>query len=260
MNSLGHVALVGAGPGDPKLITVRGLSLLRRAEVLLFDRLVAQELIDEAPARALKIDVGKSPNPTEARRSVRQEEITSLLVEHAFRGSFVVRLKGGDPFVFGRGGEEMLACAEAGIPCEVVPGVSSALAAPAAAGIPLTHRQVAASVAVVTGHCALGDRVDWQAASRLDTVVILMGLSRLSEIVAELIAAGRDPQTPAAVVAEGTLPTERVVVGTLATLPALVTQAGIAAPATVVVGEVVRVRAQMAALASRFEALGGWAA
>ena len=234
--------------------------MLRRAEVLLFDRLVARELIEEAPAHALKIDVGKSPNPAKGRRPVSQEQITALLVEHALRGSFVVRLKGGDPFVFGRGGEEVFACAEAGIPCEVVPGVSSALAAPASAGIPVTHRNVAASVAVVTGHCALGDRVDWQAASRLDTLVILMGLSRLGEIVAELLAAGRDPQTPAAVISEGTLPTERVVVGTLATLPAQVAQAGLVAPATVVVGEVVRVREQVAALASRGGALGGWAA
>jgi uroporphyrin-III C-methyltransferase len=271
MSHRGSVALVGAGPGDPELITVRGLALVRRAEVLLFDRLVAEELVGQAPASALKIDVGKSPTTISGRRSVRQEEIVDLLLEHAQCGRFVVRLKGGDPFVFGRGGEEVLACAEAGIPCEVVPGVSSALAAPASAGIPVTHRGVAASFAVVTGHCApqetavsAHDRIDWDAASRLDTLVILMGLARLDEIVAALLQAGREPTTPAAVIAQGTLPSERIVVGTLATLCPLVAASRISAPATIVVGEVVRLRTQATLVAtwaaSHKAPLDGWAA
>jgi len=235
--ALGRVFLVGAGPGDPELITIRGLRCLRRAEVLLYDRLVSPELIAEAPRSALKIDAGKSAG----RRSARQEEICRQLVAHARAGRTVVRLKGGDPFLFGRGGEEALACAAAGVPCEIVPGVSSALAAPGAAGIPVTHRGLAGSLAIVTGHCAEGDRIDWRAAARLDTVVVLMGLSRLAEIVAALRAAGRAVDTPAAVIASATLPEETSVFGTLADIARLATEAGIEAPATLVVGEVVRI-------------------
>jgi uroporphyrin-III C-methyltransferase len=247
LRARGHVWLVGAGPGDPELITVRGLRCLRRAEVLLYDRLVSPELIDEAPRAALRIDVGKAPG----RHARKQEEICRLLIAHARAGRRVVRLKGGDPFVFGRGGEEALACAEAGVPCEIVPGISSAVAAPSAAGIPITHRGVAGSVAIVAGHCASGspeptDRIDWPAVARLDTIVVLMGVSRLPEISAALIAAGRSPQTPAVAIASATLSTQQTVVGTLATLGRLVAEAGLVAPATLVVGEVVRMGERIA--------------
>ncbi len=246
----GRVFLVGAGPGDPELITVRGLRCLRRAEVLLYDRLVSPELLDEAPRAALRLDVGKAAGS----RSKTQEEICRLLIAHARAGRRVVRLKGGDPFVFGRGGEEALACAEAGIPCEIVPGISSAIAAPAAAGIPITHRGVAGSVAIVAGHRAEPREgvdlpgVDWPAIARLDTIVVLMGLSHLAEISAALIRAGRSPETPAAAIANATLPGETAVVGTLATLAGLAAEAGLEAPATLVVGEVVRVGERRAGL------------
>jgi uroporphyrin-III C-methyltransferase len=244
LRARGHVWLVGAGPGDPELITVRGLRCLRRAEVLLYDRLVRPELLEEAPRTALRIDVGKAPG----RHARKQEEICRLLISHARAGRRVVRLKGGDPFVFGRGGEEALACAEAQVPFEIVPGISSAIAAPSAAGIPITHRGVAGSVAIVAGHCGPEpvDRIDWAAVARLDTIVILMGLGRLPEIAAALIAAGRSRETPAAAVASATLSTQQTVVGTLATLGRLVNEAGLEAPATLVVGEVVRVGERIA--------------
>lgn len=243
----GHVWLVGAGPGDPELITVRGLRCLRRAEVLLYDRLVSPELLEEAPRAALRIDVGKAPG----RHARKQEEICRLLIAHARAGHRVVRLKGGDPFVFGRGGEEALACAEAQVPFEIVPGISSAIAAPSAAGIPITHRGVAGSVAIVAGHCAPEsgdciDRIDWPAVARLETIVVLMGLSCLPEISAALIAAGRSPQTPAAAISSATLSTQHTVVGTLGNLGRLAAEAGLEAPATVVVGEVVRVGERIA--------------
>lgn len=254
----GGVWLVGAGPGDPELITLRGLRCLRRAEVLLYDRLVSPELLLEAPRPALRIDVGKSPG----RHARKQEEICRLLIAHARAGRRVVRLKGGDPFVFGRGGEEALACAKAGIPFEVVPGISSAIAAPSAAGIPITHRGVAGSVAIVAGHCSPGspesaegsDRIDWSAVARLDTIVILMGLGRLPEIAAALIAAGRSRETPAAAIASATLSTQQTVVGTLATLEKLTAEAGLEAPATLVVGEVVRMGERIAEACYAWEA------
>ncbi|HEV8580794.1 MAG TPA: uroporphyrinogen-III C-methyltransferase [Thermoanaerobaculia bacterium] len=237
----GIVYLVGAGPGDPRLITVLGLDRLRRADVVLYDRLVSPELLDEAPPRAERIFVGKAPGA----HACRQEEINSLLVHHARAGRTVVRLKGGDPFVFGRGSEEALACSEAGIAWEVVPGVSSAVGVPARAGIPVTHRGVSGSFAVVTGHCAEGDRQDWAALARIETLVILMGLSRLPEIAAQLLFHGRDADTPVAVIASGTLPEERTVMGTLATIAGDADRAGLRSPATIVVGEVVRLRERL---------------
>ncbi len=247
----GRVSLVGSGPGDPELITVRGLSRLREAEVVLYDRLVSPELLDEAPRGALRIDVGKAPG----RQARTQEEICRLAIAHARAGRRVVRLKGGDPFVFGRGGEEAIACAEANVRCEIVPGVSSAVAAPAAAGIPITHRGVAGSVAIVAGHCSPDapnradciDRVDWPAVAKLDTIVILMGVSRLSEIAAALIAAGRSAQTPAAAIANATLADQQTVLATLANLAVRVAEAGLQAPATIIVGEVVRIAERIAA-------------
>jgi uroporphyrin-III C-methyltransferase len=251
MSSRGIVYLVGAGPGDPKLITVLGLERLRQAEVVVYDRLVSEKLLDEAPW-AERIFVGKAPGE----HAAKQQEINELLVRHGQAGRIVVRLKGGDPFVFGRGSEEALACAEAGIPWEVVPGISSALAVPALAGIPVTHRELAGGFAVVTGHCAEGDRQDWQALARVETLVILMGLSRLPEIAASLLFHGRAADTPAAAIAQGSLPGERVVTATLATLAGEVARAGLKAPATIVVGEVVRVRQRLrSALASAVDDL-----
>ena len=241
MSARGTVYLVGAGPGDPRLITVLGLDCLRRADVVVYDRLVSPALVDEARSDAEKIFVGKSPGD----HSCRQEEINALLVRHALAGKTVVRLKGGDPFVFGRGSEEALACAEAGIPWEVVPGVTSSIAVPARAGIPLTHRETAGGFAVVTGHCAEGDRQDWESLARVDTLVILMGLARLPEIAARLLLFGRSPETPVALIERGTLPDERVVTGTLGSIAREAVDAGLRSPVTIVVGEVVRVRERL---------------
>jgi len=233
----GVVYLVGAGPGDPRLITVRGLQILRSAEVVVYDRLVHPALLDEAPSCAERVFSGKHGHG----RHAEQQEINELLIDRARRGRLVVRLKGGDPFVFGRGAEECEALRAAGIAVEVVPGVTSAIAAPAAAGIPVTHRLHASGFAVVTGHqCDGASDLDWEALARMPTLVVLMGLSALPDIAARLLASGADPGTPTAVVASGTLPTQRTVVGTLATIATLAAEAHLEPPATVVVGEVVR--------------------
>ncbi len=242
----GIVYLVGAGPGDPGLLTLRGAEVLRSADVVVHDRLVAPALLDLAPAGAERVDVGKEPG----RPGPSQEEICRLLLERARAGLRVVRLKGGDPFVFGRGGEEVLACARAGVPFEVVPGVSAATAAPAAAGIPLTHRGLARSFAVVTASGAGGEAVDLAPVARgADTLVVLMAAARLEETCRALVAAGRPPSEPAAVVSWATTPRQRTVLGTLEGLPALARAAGIHAPATLVVGEVVGVAAALEGLA-----------
>jgi len=237
----GVVYLVGAGPGDPGLITAKGLEILRSADVVVYDRLVAPSLLAEAPPGAERVFVGKRPHGGGA--DLAQDEINALLVERARRGLMVVRLKGGDPFVFGRGAEECDALRTAGVPFRVVPGVTSAIAVPAAAGIPVTHRRLASAFAVVTGHeCEGVSNVDWEALARVPTLVVLMGLSALPEIIARLLEHGADPDTPAAVIASGTLPDQRTVVGTLATLATRVAEDGLEPPATIVIGEVVRVR------------------
>jgi len=222
------VWLVGAGPGDPDLITRRGLELVRSCDALVYDRLVSPELVAEAPADALRVP----------RKQLSQREIDELLVTLGREGLEVVRLKGGDPFVFGRGGEELLALGEAGVPVEVVPGVSSLAAVPGAAGIPLTHRGVADRVRFFTGH-ASDEHVDGE------TVVVFMGLQQLPHVVEQLLGEGLAPTTPAAVVARGTLPGQDVVVAELGTIAEAA--AGVAGPALVVVGEVVRLREQLAA-------------
>jgi uroporphyrin-III C-methyltransferase len=233
----GRVLLVGAGPGDPELITLRGARALAEADVVVYDRLVAPALLDLASPAAQRIYVGKEPG----RVALPQAEIGQLLVARSLAGDTVVRLKGGDPFVFGRGGEELLACAEASVPCEVVPGVSSAVAAPAAAGIPVTHREVARSFAVVTGSTAHGDDVDLAGvATATDTLVILMAAGRLAETCRQLIEAGRAPDEPAAIVQWAWTPEQRIVRGTLGRLPDLAATARIGPPATLVVGEVAR--------------------
>ncbi len=232
----GIVYLVGAGPGDPKLITVRGAEALGLADAVVYDRLAAPALLELAPGSAERVYAGKEPG----RAAMRQDEISALLVERARRGETVVRLKGGDPFVFGRGGEEALACARGGVAFEVVPGVSSALAAPAAAGIPVTHRELARSFAVVTASAAHGDGVDLsEVATATDTLVLLMAAGALEETCRTLIEGGRSPQEPAAIIQWATTADQRQVVGTLDELPALARAAAIGPPATLVVGGVV---------------------
>ena len=233
---IGKVYLVGAGPGDPGLLTVRGRDLLRSAPVIVYDQLVNPALLEEVATESVKIYVGKRAG----RHYVAQEEINTVLIAHARKGQDVVRLKGGDPFVFGRGGEEAEALVEAGVPFEIVPGVSAAVAVPAYAGVPLTHRKLASSFAVVTGHEARkpNSAVDWsKLATAVDTLVILMGLSNLAVIVKKLIEHGRSPETPAAVIRAGTTSEQESVVGTLADI--VERSAGIEPPALIVVGDVV---------------------
>ena len=241
----GSVALVGAGPGDPGLMTVRGLELLRRADVVVYDRLVDPRLLDEAP-RARRIFAGKATG----HHTLSQERINALLVVHARRGRRVVRLKGGDPFVFGRGGEEALALAQARIPFEVVPGVSSAVAVPAYAGIPLTHRGTASSFAVVTGHedtDKLRSNVDWARLARAaDTLVVLMGLKSLPRIARTLVANGRPASTPVALVRWGTTDVQETVTGTLGDIAARAQRARLEPPVVAVIGDVVALRERLA--------------
>jgi uroporphyrin-III C-methyltransferase len=235
----GRIVLVGAGPGDPDLITVKGARALAEADVVVYDRLAAPALLDLAPARAERIYVGKTPGG----HAMKQPAIDALLVSLASAGATVVRLKGGDPFVFGRGGEELLACAGAGIPCEVIPGITSAVAAPAAAGIPLTHRGIARSFAVVTASTAGSahepDTTDLsRIATAVDTLVLLMAAGKLEETCRSLIDAGRPAEEPAALVMWATTQEERTIVDTLTDLPALAAAASMGPPATLIVGEV----------------------
>ncbi|MEE2054196.1 uroporphyrinogen-III C-methyltransferase [Nocardiopsis tropica] len=234
------VALVGGGPGDPGLITVRGRQLLSQADVVVVDRLAPTSLLDRLPADVEIVDAAKIPYG----RSMSQEEINEVLVTRAAQGKFVVRLKGGDSFLFGRGGEEAAACAAAGIPVIAVPGVTSALAAPASAGIPATHRGVAQDVHIVSAHVAPGDSrstVDWKGlAAAGGTVIVLMGVERVRAIAEALVAHGRPADTPVAVVQEATLPGQRTVTGTLATIAAAVRSAEVRPPAVVIIGEVVK--------------------
>jgi uroporphyrinogen III methyltransferase/synthase len=273
----GIVHLVGAGPGDPGLITAAGREALERADVVVHDRLGTEALLGLCRAGAELVDAGKAPG----RAAMTQEEINAALVEHGRRGRRVVRLKGGDPFVFGRGGEEAEALAAAGVPFTVVPGVTSAIAAPAAAGIPVTHRGVATSFTVVTGHEDPGkpsEQTDWAALAAVPgTLVILMGMGRLGDIAEALLAAGRPADEPAAAVQWGTTPRQRSAVATLGTLARRVEEGGLGPPAVVVVGEVAalapriaggpgplagrrvvvtRARAQASELSERLRALG----
>jgi siroheme synthase len=266
----GRVFIVGAGPGAPDLVTVRGLRRLRAADVVLYDRLVEPLLVAEAPEAAEKIFVGKAPG----RPGIGQQGIHALMIDRARAGLRVVRLKGGDPFVFGRGAEEAAALREAGIAFEIVPGLSSALAVPAHAGIPLTQRGVARSVLVTAGHRARahsvlageGDGADHEraataagaaprpdavpdtpsgamscsGASAAETIVVLMGVARVAEIAADLVRAGRAPDTPVAIIERGTTPQERVIYGTLHDIAARAAATGLDAPAVIVVGAVAK--------------------
>ncbi|MFH8571079.1 uroporphyrinogen-III C-methyltransferase [Streptomyces sp. NPDC017993] len=237
------VALVGGGPGDPDLITVRGRRLLAEADVVIADRLGPRDLLAELPPHVEVIDAAKIPYG----RFMPQEAINNALIEHAKAGKAVVRLKGGDPFVFGRGMEEAQALAEAGISCTVVPGISSTISVPGAAGIPVTHRGVAHEFTVVSGHVAPDDErslVDWPALAKLrGTLVVLMGVENSGAIAAKLIEHGRPAETPAAVVQEGTTAAQRRVDATLATLGETVRAEGVRPPAVIVVGDVVGITA-----------------
>jgi uroporphyrinogen III methyltransferase/synthase len=238
------VWLVGAGPGDPGLITAKGLELVRSCDALVYDVLVAPELVAEAPDDALLIP----------RAKLKQAAINGLLVELGERGLEVVRLKGGDPFVFGRGGEEALALSDAGIPWEVVPGVSAMSAVPASVGIPVTHRGVSAQVTLVSGHSASGEELDFaQLAKTPGTLIVFMGLTHLPEIVGGLVDAGMDPDTPAAVISNGTRPDSQSVSGMLADIATKLD--GLASPALLVVGGVVQVGAELAALVAESSAV-----
>ena len=232
--SVGAVWLVGAGPGDPDLLTVKALNVLRRADVVVHDGLVSEAILAFAPAAARRISVAKR----KSRHSYAQSEINRMLVAFAAEGLTVVRLKGGDPFVFGRGGEELKACREAGVPCHVVPGVTAALAAGASAGAPLTHRGIAQAVTFVTGHAAAGGEpnLDWASLARPNqTVVIYMGVSTAVAISGRLIKAGRAASTPALVVENASLPSERRIATTLAGLSKAAAE--ISGPALLMVGE-----------------------
>jgi uroporphyrin-III C-methyltransferase/precorrin-2 dehydrogenase/sirohydrochlorin ferrochelatase len=235
----GSVVLVGGGPGDPGLITVRGQQAVSQADVVLADHLAPQSLLASLPPDVEVIDASKLPRG----RSMAQEQINALLVEHALAGKRVVRLKGGDPFVFGRGMEELQACVAAGVPVEVVPGVTSAIGVPGLAGIPVTHRGLTHEFAVVSGHVPPGhpqSLVDWAALGRLrGTLVVLMGVDTAPAIAAALVEHGRAPETPVAVIADGSTPTQRMVRTTLAGLAATLAAEGIRPPAVWVVGDVV---------------------
>ena len=240
--SVGWVALVGAGPGDPELLTIRGRRYLEMADVVVYDRLVDRRLLGHAPKDAELIDVGKRPGGPRDR----QAEINAVLVERARSGKRVIRLKGGDPFIFGRGGEEVAALAEARFPFEVVPGITSAIGAPAYAGIPLTHRGIASSLTIVTGSESPekeGGLVDWDLLAKSDgTLSLLMSWENLPEIAQALIEGGRAEDTPAAVVQWGTWPNQETVVGPLASIAERARRAGLSNPVVVVVGEVVNLR------------------
>jgi uroporphyrinogen III methyltransferase/synthase len=237
------IYLVGSGPGDPSLFTLKGLQFLQEADAVVYDRLAPESLLKYAKPGAELIYVGKKPGEDQA---MKQVEINALLVDLGCCGKTVVRLKGGDPYVFGRGGEEALALIEAGLPFEVVPGVTSGIAAPAYAGIPVTHRSVSTSVAFVTGHedpTKGHSDVDWaRVAKAADTLVLYMGVGRLREISAGLVSAGRSPGTPVAVIRWGTVPEQRTITGTLEDIADKVEEANLKPPAITVVGDVVALR------------------
>jgi len=240
------VALVGGGPGDPGLITVKGRMLLAEADVVITDRLAPRELLAELAPDVIVIDAGKVPY----RRQMSQDDINEALVKHAKDGKFVVRLKGGDPFVFGRGGEEMLACLRAGVPVTVVPGISSAIGVPTAAGLPVTHRGTVQDFHVISVHVPPGDErstVDWPALARSEgTLVLLMSLDRIGAVTRTLIEHGRPANCPVSVIADGTMPTQRTIYSTLEDVERRLADEGIRPPAVVVIGGVVAIAAELA--------------
>ena len=243
MKHQGKVYLVGAGPGPADLLTLKAAELLRKAEVVVYDRLIQEGVLALASPVAERIYMGKPVG----RHESRQDEVNEVLVRKAREGKQVVRLKGGDPFVLGRGGEEAEYLAQRDVPFEVIPGVSSAIAAPLHAGIPVTHRDVASCVVIATGHEAHRDedRLNWAALSKLDTLVFLMGVHNVGRIASRLIEHGRAPATPAALIQTAYWPNERVVVGTLGNIAAQADREALHPPATLVIGDVVRVRERL---------------
>jgi len=235
----GKVTLVGAGPGDPDLLTKKGERAIKDADVVLYDKLVDDRIIALIPPKTELIDVGKEVH----QHKVPQRQINELLIGYARKGKNVVRLKGGDPFVFGRGGEEVEALITRGVDVEVVPGISAAVAVPAYAGIPLTHRDYASSVTIITGHEAQGNRLQWDVLARLaGTLVVLMGVGTLEDTVTNLTACGKDTQTPAAIIAQGTTPNQRSVIGTLSDIARKAKDADLKAPAVLIIGDVVKLK------------------
>ncbi len=243
---IGKVYLVGAGPGDPGLMTIKGKSLLEYADVVIYDALISPAILAMINPQAEQINAGKRMG----RHSLLQAETTQLLIEKAQTNAVVVRLKGGDPFIFGRGGEEMEALLKADVPVEVVPGITSGIAAPASAGIPLTHRDYSSSVTFVTGHEAVGKYrpdINWQAiAQGSETIVIYMGIQKLPYIVEQLLAAGMTPETPIALIRWGTCPEQSELIGTLATIISQIDSNQFTAPAIAVIGTVVNLHAILA--------------
>ncbi|MFQ6052833.1 MAG: uroporphyrinogen-III C-methyltransferase [Candidatus Bathyarchaeia archaeon] len=241
----GKVYIVGAGPGDPELLTIKAERVLRKADVLLYDRLVTEGTLGLVPESCERIYVGKHPGEP----STPQERINEMMIEKAGEGMNVVRLKGGDPFLFGRGGEEAGALRRAGVSFEVVPGITSAIAVPAYAGIPVTHRQYASSVAIVTGHEARAKKegkVNWEKlASSVDTIVIMMGIRNLGTIMKRLIAGGRDPDTPVAIIEKGTTAEQRITRGALRDIAQRAESVGVAPPAVTVIGNVVELQEEL---------------
>ena len=240
---MGEVVLVGTGPGDPELLTVRAARLLADADVVLYDNLVSAEILALLPAGAERIYVGKQRK----RHALAQSDINRRMAELARQGRRVLRLEGGDPFIFGRGGEELEYLAQAGVPTRVVPGITAGVGVAAVAGIPLTHRDLAQSCTFVTGHLQDGSMaLDWAMLARpRQTVVVYMGLLGLPTLCACLVEHGRAADTPAAIIQQGTTPRQRVIVGTLASLPGLVAGAGLQAPTLIIVGEVVALAARL---------------
>ncbi|WP_047152357.1 uroporphyrinogen-III C-methyltransferase [Aneurinibacillus tyrosinisolvens] len=243
--AVGIVHLVGAGPGDPKLITVRGLEALKKADVVIHDRLANPKLLEHAKERAQFIYCGKEAS----NHALSQDEINAAILKHALEGKRVVRLKGGDPYVFGRGGEEAEACVEAGVPFEIIPGITSGIAAPAYAGIPVTHRNFSSSFAVVTGHACEGNEgihVDWaRISTAVETIVFYMGVRNLPLITKKLLENGRDKNTPVALVRWGTCAVQQTLVGTLDTIVEKVREAKFTSPAIIIVGETVRLHEKL---------------
>lgn len=238
---MGKAFIVGAGPGDPELITVKALKCIQSADVILYDRLVNAALLEEAKKGCQLIYCGKRPG----HHTMNQEAINDLLVKFTEKGKIVVRLKGGDPFVFGRGAEEAEALVKMGLSFEVVPGITAGLAAPACAGIPITHRELGSSFAVITGHCQTGLPVDidWKNLTKaVDTIAVYMGIRNLPYICQELLYHGKNENTPVAVIQEGTTVNQRTVIGTLKTIAAIVENEGIKNPAMIVIGEIVKYR------------------
>ncbi|GAE95109.1 uroporphyrinogen-III methyltransferase [Gracilibacillus boraciitolerans JCM 21714] len=248
----GKVYLIGAGPGDPELITVKALKAIQRADVILYDRLVNQDLLKEARADTNLIYCGKLPKV----HHMKQETINHLLVKYGKKDRNVVRLKGGDPFVFGRGAEEAIALAKNGVEYEVIPGITSGIAVPAYADIPITHRELGRSFAVVTGHCKNGKpaEIQWEyLAKSVDTLAIYMGMSNLSYITEKLLDSGKSAQTPIAIIQEGTTANQKVVKGTLQSIVNIVEQHNMRNPAMIVVGDVVKVSNTLQYLKERYQ-------